>query len=301
MTLQPLVSVITPAYNQAAWLPDCLLSVANQTYKQIEHIVVDDGSTDETPSILERAAGLVRWTRQENAGQSAAINRALGNARGEIVGWLNSDDAFFDVMAVERAVATFEKYPHVDVVYGHAAVVNAEGLILQLLWAPPFNAKLLRFTNFIVQPAAFVRRSAVGDHIVSEDYDYSMDRDLWLRLLPSHNFKRVHAIIGIDRHHSSRKGEARPDLVAADRARIIVEHGLRDELRYQWLRKMWNILRRFVGVALLPESMRVRLAFAGTRDPAVNLLWRQVAVPRHDMPPGLPAGGRKSSAGKAES
>lgn len=300
MTLQPLVSVITPAYNQAAWLPDCLLSVANQTYKQIEHIVVDDGSTDETSLILDRAASPVRCIHQENAGQSTAINRALGAARGEIVGWLNSDDAFFDARAVERAVATFEKYPHVDVVYGHAAVVNAEGLLLQLLWAPPFNAKLMRFTNFIVQPAAFVRRSAVGDQIVSEDYDYSMDRDLWLRLLPNHNFKRVRTIIGIDRHHSSRKGEARPDLVIADRARIFVEHGLRDD-RYQWLRQMWNILRRLVGVALLPESMRVRLAFAGTRDSAVNLLWRQVAVPRHAMPPGLPADGPKSSAGKAES
>ena len=176
MTSQPLVSVITPAYNQAAWLPDCLLSVANQTYQHIEHIVVDDGSTDDTPSILERAAGSVRRIRQENAGQSAAINRAFRNARGEIVGWLNSDDAFFDVRAVEKAVATFQKYPRADVVYGHAALVNAEGLLLQLVWAPPFNGKLLRFTNFIVQPAAFVRRSAVGDRIVSESYDFSMDR-----------------------------------------------------------------------------------------------------------------------------
>lgn len=301
MTSQPLVTIVTPAYNQAAWLPDCLLSVTNQTYKQIEHIVVDDGSTDETPLILERAAGFVRWIHQENAGQSAAINRALGNARGEIVGWLNSDDAFFDVRAVERAVATFEKYPQVDVVYGHAAVVNAEGLVLHLLWAPPFNAKLLRFTNFIVQPAAFVRRSAVGDHIVSEDYAYSMDRDLWLRLLPGHNFKRVRAIIGIDRHHSSRKGIARPDLVASDHARLIVDHGLHGELRYQRLSKMLTILRRFVGVALLPESMRVRLAFAGARDSAVNLLWRQVAVPRHAMPAGLPEGARTTGAGKARS
>jgi glycosyltransferase involved in cell wall biosynthesis len=244
----------------------------------------------------------VRWIRQENAGQSAAINRALGNARGEIVGWLNSDDAFFDVRAVERVVATFEKYPHADVVYGHSALVNAKGLILQLIWAPPFNGRLLRFTNFIVQPAAFVRRSVVGDHIVSEDYDYSMDTDLWLRLLPSHNFKRVGAIIGIDRHHSSRKGVARPDLVAADRARLIAAHGLHnDELRYWWMRKIWNIVCRFVGVTLIPASMRARLAFAGTRGSPVNLLWRQVAVPRHAMPPGLPAGGPKSSAGKAGS
>lgn len=283
-----MVSVITPAYNQAGWLPDCLKSVASQTYKPVEHIVVDDGSTDHTSLILRGAPASVRSFRQENAGQSAALNRALREAKGEIIGWLNSDDAFFDVRAVESAVAIFERHPDVDIVYGHAALVNSEGLILQLIWMPPFSSKLLRFANFIAQPATFVRREALADSIVDEAYRYAMDRDLWLRLLPAHRFKRLNAIVGIDRHHSARKGIARPDLVANDIIRLLGDHHVNAEFRYKQLHRLFNIARRLIGVSLIPRADHTQLAFTGVRDGDARLLLRQVAVPRRAMPEGSP-------------
>lgn len=288
MLSAPLVSVITPAYNQGVWLPDCLGSVVHQTYRPIEHIVVDDGSTDGTDALRDNASELVRWIRQNNAGQSAALNRAFREASGDIVGWLNSDDAFFDSTAVQRVVETFERHPEVDVVYGHAALVNSEGLILQLMWAPPFDPRVFRFVNFIVQPAAFVRRAALGDRIVDESFDYSMDHDLWLRLLPDHSFKRIHCIAGVDRHHAARKGIARQDLVKADAKKLVEAHGVDGLVRHVWLHRLFNFGRRVTGLTLIPLSLRTQLAFAGTRDSAINLVFRQIAVRRARMPAGRP-------------
>lgn len=284
----PLVSVITPAFNQAVWLPDCLGSVANQTYRPIQHIVVDDGSTDGTDGLRDSASELVQWIRQDNAGQSAALNRAFREGRGDIIGWLNSDDAFFDSAAVQRAVDAFEKHPEVDVVYGHAALVNSEGLILQLMWTPPFDPRVFRFVNFIVQPAAFVRRTALGDRIVDEEFDYAMDHDLWLRLLPDHRFKRIRCISGVDRHHVDRKGIARQDLVKADTQKLVEVHGVGGLVRHGWLHKLFNLGRRVMGLTLIPLSLRTQLAFAGARDSTSNLIFRQIARRRAAMPTGRP-------------
>ncbi|MGH7485372.1 MAG: glycosyltransferase, partial [bacterium] len=150
------VSILTPSYNQARWLPDNLRSVAEQSYPAIEHIVVDGGSTDGSVQTLAAAAPTVLWESGPDEGQSDAINKAFARSTGDIVGWLNSDDAYFGPTVVEEAVALFAADPSIAVVYGHAILVNGSGLILQVLWAPPFDRSLLRLHDFIIQPAAFI-------------------------------------------------------------------------------------------------------------------------------------------------
>jgi glycosyltransferase involved in cell wall biosynthesis len=290
--LQPLVSIITPAYNQGKWLPDCLESVSNQTYKRIEHIVIDDGSTDDTPEILRRAGPDLRSFRQPNTGQSAALNHAIREARGDVIGWLNSDDAFFDTRVVEIAVATLERHPQIDVVYGHAALVNDSGLILQLIWSPPFNRGLFRFNNFICQPAAFMRRNSVDHHIASEAYQYAMDRDLWLRLLPNHKFRRMPVIAAIDRHHPNRKGVSRLDLVEADVARLIADHDGQIEFRFPVLHKAFSATRRLAGLFLIPHALRTPVAHSAKFDGLGRLALRQLTMSRSAMPQGVSAKAR---------
>src|SRR5205807_1163667 len=128
------------------------------------------------------AGDSIKWESRHDNGQSDALNRAFRRSAGEIIGWVNSDDAYFGPSVIARVVETFESRPNVAVVYGHAAMVNADGLLLQLIWVPQFSATLLRWENFIIQPAAFIRRSALGGRFVDEMYDYAMDRELWLRL-----------------------------------------------------------------------------------------------------------------------
>src|SRR5450759_2420073 len=139
-----LVSVLTPSYNQAAWLSDNLRSVARQSYPSIEHIVMDGGSTDGTLDILSTAGDSVRWRSEPDKGQSDAINKAFRESRGEIVGWINSDDAYFDRRVIADVVSCFVEHPDVDVVYGHCAQVTGNGALVQMLWAPPFDRRLLR-------------------------------------------------------------------------------------------------------------------------------------------------------------
>src|SRR5687768_13065408 len=107
----PLVSVLTPSFNQGRFIGDCLRSVANQTYENIEHIVMDGGSSDETIDVLKATQGPVRWTSEPDRGQSHALNEALAASQGEYIGWLNSDDAYADRRSVAGAVEVFQKHP----------------------------------------------------------------------------------------------------------------------------------------------------------------------------------------------
>ena len=93
--MRPLVSILTPSYQQGRYLADNLKSVGQQSYAPIEHIVRDGGSTDETVEILRSAGVNVRWVSKRDGGQTDALNQALAESRGDIIGWLNSDDFYY--------------------------------------------------------------------------------------------------------------------------------------------------------------------------------------------------------------
>lgn len=279
----PLVSVLTPSFNQGRFIADCIASVQNQTYAHIEHIVCDGASTDGTQAILSAAPPSVRWSSEPDRGQSHALNKAFQISRGEIIGWINSDDAYFQREAVADAVAFLARRPDVDVVYGHAALVNADGLILHIMWVPPFSYRLLRGANFIVQPATFIRRSALGSAFVDEDFGHSMDRELWLRLGRRHRFARVDSILAIDRHQPFRKVYTRSDLAEADRQKLIARYGISPPSQHRRLLKTYKVAARLMGVRLVRRASG-RLAFGGRVDHPLRLLVRQVAVVRRAMP-----------------
>ena len=281
----PLVSILTPSYNQARWLPDNLRSVACQSYPRIEQIVMDGGSTDGSPDILRDAGESVRWRSEPDRGQSHALNKAFAESNGELIGWLNSDDAYFGPDAVASVVELFKRRPEIDVVYGHAALVNADGLILQMIWAPPFSYRLLRLHNFIIQPTAFIRRSALGTLVADEAYDSAMDRELWLRLGSDRGFARLDKVLAIDRHHLARKTSAQPDLGRADSERLVAAYGV-PHGRLAWARRKTLIIAfRLAGVRLLSQA-NGPLAFDGIRDGRRRLALRQMLARRAAMPAG---------------
>lgn len=281
----PLVSILTPSFNQGRWLGDNIASVANQTYPCVEHVVVDGGSTDESVTVLESASPRVRWVSEPDRGQSDAINKAFRLSRGEIIGWLNSDDAYFTSDAIDVAVREFERNPDAAVVYGHAALVNAEGLILHTLWVPPFSPRILRLRNFIVQPAAFIRRAAVAPLLADETFDYAMDRELWLRLSTRGRFLRVNRILAVDRHHPERKSEAASyfEVARNDNARLARTYDLPRGQGARAIRKVVKVAERVAGITLLGQLGRPR-AFEATTDSMNALIRRQLFTPRRRMP-----------------
>jgi glycosyltransferase involved in cell wall biosynthesis len=280
------VSVVTPSFNQARWLVDTIRSVASQDYPDVEHIVMDGGSCDGSQEVLAASPSVTTWRSEPDRGQSHAINKAFAEATGEVIGWLNSDDAYYDRHVVSVVVAEFERRPEVDVVYGHAALVNGAGLVLHGLWVPRFNARLLRRTNFLIQPAVFVRRSAVTDALVDERLDFSMDREAWLRLLESGaRFSRVDSGLAIDRHWDGRKSSQRGDLAAHDLVELRRRYGVPDTDRTDVvLNKLYTLSRRVAGVRLVKPLASDGLAFDGRVDGRSQLLRRQLLATRASMP-----------------
>ena len=282
----PLVSILTPSFNQRRWLPQTLASVARQTYGNLEHVVADGGSDDGSVEILRRALPPEQWTSEPDRGQSDALNKALARSRGEIIGWLNSDDAYLFDDAVESVVAHFAANPSAEIVYGHAALMSEDDRLLHVLWVPRFDRGLLERFNFIVQPTVFMRRHVLEDGFAAESFHYTMDRELWLRLSRRHEFSRIDKVLAVDRHQADRKSYARPDIADAERAQLAAMYDLPTGPLRTIESRLRKIAYRFRGA---PAALSLRengRAFDWSLEGRVRLLTRQLAMKRRFMAQG---------------
>jgi glycosyltransferase involved in cell wall biosynthesis len=204
MTRDVTVSVVTPSYNQSQFIAETLSSVRRQSHDSVEHVVVDGGSTDGTVELLEARDETIRWVSEDDDGQSDAINKGFDMSTGEIVGWLNSDDVYFDTTVLERVVEYFEQ-TDADVLYGDMALISAASEVLKLQLVPDFDyEKLLRYC-FIEQPSLFFRREVLEDERLNTELDYVMDYEFWLRLAQDYTFLHVSDVFSGDRNHANRK------------------------------------------------------------------------------------------------
>ena len=154
----PLVSIVTPSYNQAAYLEATLRSVLDQDYPRIEYILVDGGSTDGSREIIERYAGrLAWWVSEPDRGQTDAINKGFAHAHGEVLAWLNSDDTYLPG-AVTQAVASLQAHPAAGMVYGDANLIDEAGDVIGKFPARQTDYRRLRRGYVhIPQQASFFR------------------------------------------------------------------------------------------------------------------------------------------------
>ena len=181
-----LVSVVTPSFQQARFLERTLESVRRQDRGRlagnIEHIVMDGGSTDGTLTILQRWRRHIAFSSGPDAGQTAAINAGLTKARGEILAYLNSDDVYHDD-AVAMAVEAFERDPSADVVYGDADLIDAGDRFLRAYPTEEWSLERLKLVCFLCQPAVFFRRRAFEQFGPFDSrLQHCMDYEYWLRL-----------------------------------------------------------------------------------------------------------------------
>lgn len=180
----PSISIITPSYNQGPYVQRTIRSVLGQGYPNLQYIVVDACSTDETGAVLAEYAGQLTAIVEKDRGQSDAVNKGIARAAGEVIGWLNSDDTYADG-AIETVAQFFAANPAVDVVYGNADYVDAhDRFIANAVHVERWNYKrLIHYSDFIVQPACFFRKAAfekVGG--LDTSLNYAMDYDLWLKM-----------------------------------------------------------------------------------------------------------------------
>jgi glycosyltransferase involved in cell wall biosynthesis len=221
--VMPKVSIVTPSFNQARYLPLTLQCIREQDYPDIEHIVVDGGSTDETPGILRGAPG-IRWSSERDRGQVDALNKGFKMCTGEILAWLNSDDTM-NRNTVSAAVAALQR-TGADLVYGNVEIVDEHGKLLRVSHGIPFDFRILLCgINYIGQQSVFFRRELLGRAgPLREEFDNGFDYELWLRMAQHGKLVYAPEIRAQIRVHPAAKSVARKDVSRANGRRILAEY-----------------------------------------------------------------------------
>jgi len=203
----PLVTVVTPSYNQGCFIRATIESVLRQDYPCIEYIIMDGGSTDETASVVKEYASRLTFVSEKDRGQSHAINKGFQRGRGEIVAWLNSDDVFLDG-AIARAVCAFREHPRAGAVYGEGYFMDRAGnLTRRFPHTQPFNLwRLANVSDYILQQTVFFRKSVVEEMgYLVEDLHYAMDWDILIKVAKKYPLHYVSAYMGCLREYGDTK------------------------------------------------------------------------------------------------
>ena len=183
---EPLISIVTPSFNQGEFIEETIQSVLEQDYPNIEYFVIDGGSTDSTLSTLQRYEDRLKWISEPDNGQSDAITKGWRMASGEIWAWLNSDDVYMPG-AVRTAVEAIEKNPGAGMVYGNSIKVDRFGNSLGIHQPQEAYRQLPWLKNHIPpnipQPTAFMRADIVRQvGFIDTNLYYAMDYDLFFRI-----------------------------------------------------------------------------------------------------------------------
>jgi glycosyltransferase involved in cell wall biosynthesis len=230
--MYPSISIITPSYNQGNFLEENIRSVIDQKYPNIEHIIIDGGSKDNSTEIIEKYKQHFAYAISEkDKGQSDAVNKGFEKSTGEIIGWLNSDD-YLAPGALEAVRIAFAD-PSVNVVAGYS-IDFFEGSNKQIISLPTIVkdqdlAYHLRFAN-INQPATFFRRDAFASMMpVNLTLYYGMDREMWIKYLLKYGIaraKRIEDRLVYFRYHNNSKSISADEGVDTTYATILYHFSL---------------------------------------------------------------------------
>ncbi len=215
----PLVSIITPSYNQGQFIKDTIESVLSQDYPNIEYIIMDGGSTDNTLSILQSYGDKLVWLSEKDDGQADAVNKGIQMAKGDIVGWLNSDDTYAP-HAIKNAVTALLRYPEAAVVYGESSYISESGEFIGRYLSEPFNYMRLAEFCIICQPSAFIRKDILMKNgCLNKNLHLCMDYDLWMRIGKKSDFIYLPILMAQSRMYEqnktlSRRGEVFQEIIS---------------------------------------------------------------------------------------
>lgn len=225
--LDPLVTIVTPSYNQGRFIRATVESVLSQDYPHIEYIVMDGGSTDETASVVQEYAGRLTWISEKDRGQSHAINKGFQRAKGSIVAWINSDDLLLPG-AVRRAVEALQAHPEYGAVYGEGYTIDYDGQIKgRFAFTEPFNLwKLVHHTDYILQQSVYFRKSVLDEvGLLDESLHWGMDWDILIRIAKRYPLGYVPEYQGCLREYETAKSFAGGAARFRELAALLRRHG----------------------------------------------------------------------------
>lgn len=201
-----MLTIVTPSFNQAAYLEQTIQSVLAQECDSLEYIIVDGGSTDGSLEIIQRYADrLAWWVSERDSGQAEAINKGLRRARGEYVAWLNSDDVYLPG-AFASALPALQAQPEAGMVYGDAVTIDTAGRQIKKLAFGDWTLEDLMAFRIICQPAVFMRRSVLEQAgYLDMNFHYMLDHHLWLRMACQAPVVHLQQALAAARHHPGAK------------------------------------------------------------------------------------------------
>lgn len=252
----PMVSIVTPSFNQARFLEATMNSVLEQTYKKIEYMVFDGGSTDGSAALLKKYEKRLTYCEsQKDKGQAHAINKGWRRAKGEILAWLNSDD-LLKLDAVEQAVEVFRNSSGVGIVYGDWAFTDEKGEVVERRKGRQGSFKGMLFNgqiHYIAQPASFYSAELVRQvGLLDENLQLALDYDLLLRLAKISKIKYIPIEMALFRLHSVSK--------TSSQAQRHWKETLTVQSKYNRLFMIKSLTKYllFKGLNALPENLEMR-------------------------------------------
>lgn len=220
----PLVSIITPSYNQGEFIKATIESVLNQDYPNIEYLVMDGGSTDNTVEILKSYGDRIQWVSEKDKGQADAVNKGIKRAKGQIIGWLNSDDTYLEG-AVSKMVDYLKTHPDTDMVYGEGYYTDKEGNITERYLTEKYNRNRLAEMCIICQPTAFFTKEIVERvGMLDVEHQLSMDYELWLRMAKAGKIAYIPDYIATSRMYEENKTLSRRKEVYEETCKAVKKH-----------------------------------------------------------------------------
>ncbi len=224
-----LVSIITPSYNQSAYLEQTIQSVLNQDYPHIEYMVVDGASTDGSIEIIKKhESKLAWWVSEKDKGQADAINKGFARAAGDIVAWLNSDDYYLENV-ISSVVKIFEENPDVALVYGNMLAVDEYSNTFNTLNYKQLTLEELLCFQIIGQPAVFIRRSILQKTSgLDPTFHFLLDHLLWIQIAQNGRILHVDQTWAAARYHVEAKNRAKAAEFGCEAFRIL-DHAVHDK------------------------------------------------------------------------
>jgi glycosyltransferase involved in cell wall biosynthesis len=186
------ISILTPSYNQGPFIEKNIQSVLSQSYLDVEHIVIDGGSNDNTIEILKQYPH-VRWVSETDEGQADALNKGLAMATGDIIGWINSDD-YYEENIFHDVISHFENAPSLQWIIGDITYHYTDANIFKRTKSQEITYKnLLNNPDIVKQQGVFFRKKILDDvRGWNKNLYMVMDFDLWVRIAQKHVPKMVH-------------------------------------------------------------------------------------------------------------
>jgi|LDZU01.1.fsa_nt_gi glycosyltransferase involved in cell wall biosynthesis len=220
--MQPLVSIVTPSFNQAAFLESTITSVLNQDYQNLEYLLVDGKSTDGSVEIIKKYADRIAWWVSEaDQGQADAINKGLKHSHGEIIAWLNSDDIYLPG-TIRTVVNYFHDHPHVGLVFGDILALDETGEQINTLRYADYKLQDLMAFRIIGQPAVFFRREVLEKAgYLDLSYQYLLDHQLWIRMAGITDIQHIPLFLAGARYHAGAKNVAAAGKFGEEAYRIV--------------------------------------------------------------------------------